>query len=303
MPTNNFIVTSLPAYVANNREVLLKNFGLMGAGTRSRIGIQTGVKKQAELNFLELDPVLQDGSVCELEPNGSVTLTDRLINVAWIETYFTVCPKKLIGKWAEYLVRANANEEQIPFEQYIVDGLVKSINEKIEKLIWQGDTTSNSTDLKWIDGFAKIISTDGVSLTAAGATVLAKLQSLYAQLDEVTLGKGAEFYVSPAKYRAFMMDLVNANLYHYAGAENGAFPREFYIPGTDAMVVLTEGLAGDSNAYITFPDNLVYGTDMENDEEDIFIKWDDIKEIFHVKALWASGAQVAFPGKAYYAAI
>lgn len=54
MPTNNFIVTSLPAYVENNRDVLLKNFGLVGTDTRRRIGLQTGIKKSAYLNYLEV---------------------------------------------------------------------------------------------------------------------------------------------------------------------------------------------------------------------------------------------------------
>ncbi len=303
MPTNNFIVSTLPDYVANNREVLLKNFGLLGNGTRSRIGLQTGIKKQAELNFLEIAPVLQDGANCELEPQGSATLTDRIINVKWIETYFTICPKKLIGKWAEYLVRANANAENLPFEQYIVDGLMNSINEKIENLIWQGDTTSTDADLKWIDGFAKVIETDGVQATVTGATVLAKLQSLYASIPAEALKRGAEIYVSPAKYRAFLMDLVNANLFHYPSAESGTFPKEFFLPGADVKVVMTDGLGTSAKAYATFPANLVYGTDMENDEEDVKIKYDDIKEIFHVKALWASGVQVAFPGLAVYATI
>lgn len=303
MPTNNFIVSTLPDYVANNREVLLKNFGLLGNGTRSRIGLQTGIKKQAELNFLEIAPVLQDGSACELDPQGSVTLTDRIIDVKWIETYFTICPKKLIGKWAEYLVRANANAEELPFEQYIVDGLINAINGKIENLIWQGDTTSQDADLKWINGFANVIETDGVQATVTGATVLAKLQSLYASIPAEALKRGAEIYVSPVKYRAFLMDLVNANLFHYPSADSGTFPKEFFLPGTDVKVVMTDGLGTSAKAYATFPANLVYGTDMENDEEDVKIKYDDIKEIFHVKALWASGVQVAFPGLAVYATI
>jgi hypothetical protein len=66
---------------------------------------------------------------------------------------------------------------------------------------------------------------------------------------------------------------------------------------------MTDGLGTSAKAYATFPANLVYGTDMENDEEDVKIKYDDIKEIFHVKALWASGVQVAFPGLAVYATI
>jgi hypothetical protein len=305
MPTANFIVTSLPAYVENNREVLVKNFGLTAPGIRSRIGIQTGIKKDAYLNYLELTPVLQDGSLCELDPQGDVELTQRTISTAPLEVLISICPKKLIGKWAEYLVRINANAENIPFEQYLSEAFVAEVNKKIEVLLFQGDTTLTN-DLKWIDGFIKIIKTDGTQVTASqgATTVLAKLQDLYAGMDDYTLNRGAEIYVSPANYRKFLTELVAANLFHYPGAENGTFPKEFFIPGTDAKVVLSEGMEGVNNvALATFPANLKYGCDMENDEEDIRIKYDDIKEVFYLKALWNSGVQVAFPAKSYWMTI
>lgn len=302
MPTANFIVTSLPEYVENNKELILKNFGLSAPGTRSRIGVQTGVKSKEQLNYMEIAPTLQDGSVCELEPAGSVTLTKRDIEVAWIEVLMTICPKKLKGKWAEYLIRANANAESLPFEAYIVDGLVKSLNEKIENLIWQGNkAVTTDTNLKWIDGFVKIAQENGheVDVPSGATTTLAKFQGLYAGVDDVTLSKGLSIFVEPAFYRSFLMDMVNANLYHYAGA-NEAFPKEFYLPGTDAKVVMTEGLAGTNVIIASFADNLIYGTDQENDNEDVAIKYDPFKEIFLVKALWASGVQVAFPDKLYW---
>ena len=302
MPTANFIVTSLPAYVQENRDLLLKNFGLVGGSIRSRIGIQTGVKGKEHLNYLEIAPTLQDGSVCELEPAGDVTLTNREIETAWIEVLISICPKKLIGKWAEYLVRANANAESLPFEQYIIDGFIAEVNRKIDTLIFQGDKTlTTNPDLKWIDGFIKVFQADGTEITATATTLMGKLQELYAGMDDYTLNRGAEIYVSPANYRTFLMELVNANLFHYPSAESGEFPKEFFLPGTDVKVVLTEGLAGVNNvALATFPDNMRYGCDMENDQEDVAVKYDSIKELFYVKALWNSGVQVAFPGKAYW---
>ena len=305
MPTANFIVTSHPAYVEENRDLLLKNFGLVGGSIRNRIGIQTGIKLKEHLNYLEVAPTLQDGLNCELEPQGDVTLTNREIETAWIEVLIAICPKKLVGKWAEYLVRANANAESLPFEQYIIDGFIAEVNRKIEKLIFQGDKTlTTNPDLKWINGFVKVFQTDGTEVTVTGSTILAKLQALYAGLDDYTLERGAEIYVSPANYRTFLQELVSANLFHYPSAESGTFPKEFFIPGTDVKVVLTPGLEGVNNiALASFPDNLRYGCDMENDQEDVAVKYDPIKELFYVKALWNSGVQVAFPGKAYWATI
>ena len=62
MSAAGFVVSSLPAYVENNKDLLLKNFGLVGTDTRKRIGIQTGVKKSAYLNYLDINPTLQSGA-------------------------------------------------------------------------------------------------------------------------------------------------------------------------------------------------------------------------------------------------
>lgn len=208
MAYTNFDVTALPAYVEENRDLLLKNFAILGGGTRSRIGIQTGIKSKMHLNYLEIAPTLQDGSDCELTPAGDVVLTNREIETAWIEVLISICPKNLIGKWAEYLVRANANSEDLPFEQYIIDGFIASLNKKIEKLIWQGDTTSANTDLKWIDGFASIFATEGTEVTpdAGSTTITAKLTDLYLGASDDTLNQGAEIYVSPSVYRSLLQE-------------------------------------------------------------------------------------------------
>ena len=174
--SSNPVVSSLPNYVQENHDLILKNFGLVGIATRQRIGIQTGIKKSAYLNFLEVEPVLQDGSDCGFSASGSVTLTQRTINVATIKVDMDICPKKLLGKYAEYLVRVNASAEELPFEQYIMDGVVREINKKIEKLIWQGDTTKTTdTNLKWFNGFLKQFATESSAMAAymVGANGLA----------------------------------------------------------------------------------------------------------------------------------
>lgn len=296
--SGNFIVDSLPAYVKSNTDLILKNFGLVGGDTRKRIGIQTGIKKDAYLNYLDLAPTLQDGLGCGFNAAGTATLTQRTISTAVIKVDMTICPDNLIGTYAEYLVRVNADQNELPFEAYIVDGLVAEINKRIEKLIWLGDTTSQDTNLKWIDGLVKL--SNGAEFTnkfdiTSGASALEGIMEVYMAMTEDTLAKGAEIYVSPAIFRAFMAEMVTKNYYHYnPGNEN---PGEFLLPGTDVKVVKTPGLAGSLVVLGTFPKNLVYGTDMQSDSELFKIGYDEKTEEYFIKAKWNSGIQVAFPGE------
>ena len=291
MAVTNFLVSNLPAYVAENREMIIKSFGLVGAGTRARIGIQTGVKSSAHLNYLDLTPVFQDGSGCGFNPLDEIELTQKTIECAAIKVDGQICPETLLGKYAEYLVRVNATENSLPFEQYILDTLVAQINKGIESLIWKGDTGNSDP----IDGFLTQFSADGnvVSVTLTGVTAAYDaVKTVYFAMTEEALEKGGVIFVDPAVFRALLNDLTVLNYFHFN--TGNANPEEFVLPGTDVRVIKTPGLAGTYAIVGTFADNLVYGTDMENDNEDVDLWWSQDDRLFKYQVKWNSGVAYHF---------
>ena len=301
MSYTNFTVSGLTAYIEQNKDLLIKNI-MFGKGTRSRISIQTGVKYKEHLHIFAVDPVFGDGSDCGFSAAGTATLSERLIQVASLNVQMEICPKNLRGKYAEYLIRFNAEEQKsLPFEQYLMDGIVDGINRKIETAIWLGDTTNQSTDpvKKWFNGFvalalASISGSTGVvgENISSGKTADEGILQVYAKLTENCLERGAEIYVSPAIFRSFMQDMVALNFYHYD--PGNANPDEFLLPGTDVKVVKTAGLAGDLHILGTYPANLYYGTDGENDNEVVDVWWSQDNRTYRLEALWNSGVQIAF---------
>ena len=301
MASTNFVVTSLPAYVQDNKDLIIKNFALVGTASRQRFGIQTGIKTSAYLNYLELNPTLQDGKGCGFTAAGSATLTQRTITTAVIKVNMDVCPDSLLGKYAEYLVRIGANSNELPFEQYIIDGVTTEINKKIEKLIWQGDTSKSSdTDLKWINGILKQLASDSDNVDvpiAANTAIYDAIKAVYLAIPEETLERGAEIYVSPANYRDFLMAMVEKKYFNYSGPQDSA-PEEFVFPGTDVKVVKTPGLAGVNDRIVaSFPENFVYGCDAEGDLEDVKIWFSDDDDLFKLKVKWNSGIAYRFPNQ------
>ena len=294
MAVTNFLVNSLPAYVQTNREILVKSFGLVGTATRARIGLQTGIKKNAFLNYLDLSAVFQDGSGCAFNPLDSITLSQREINTAAIKVDGQICPETLLGKYAEYLVRINATENDLPFEQYIVDTLIAQINKGIETLIWQGNTAGSPADP--IDGFLTQFSNDASVIPATLTSVAdayTAVKTVYFAMPEETLEKGGLIFVGPAIFRALVNDLVVLNYYHYD--MGNSFLEEILLPGTDVKVVKTPGLANTLAIVGTFGDNLVYGCDMENDHEDIDLWWSQDDRVFKYQVKWNSGVAYHFP--------
>lgn len=305
MSHTNFVVSGLTAYIEQSRDLLLKNI-LFGKGSRERMSIQTGVKYKEHLHIFDVDPVFGDGSDCGFTAAGTATLTERLIQVAAINVDMEICPKNLIGKYAEYEVRMNAVENPLPFEEYLMDGIISGINRKIEKAIWLGDKSQTSDAvLKWIDGIVTLAaasvtaSTGVISVTMTGLNAYEGVMAVYNALPESVLEFGAEIFVSPAIFRAYVQSLVNLNLYHY---NPGTPEDEVFIPGTTAKVVKTTGLTGSYAVIGTYGRNLVFGTDGENDAEVIDAWWSKDDRTWKLAVEFNMGVQIAFLDRVAYGA-
>lgn len=289
-------LSELTAYVQDNRDVIIRNAVLGNGGIRNRMSIQTGIKTKEKLHPFEVSPIFQDGRGCGFTAQGEAKISERELETGIIKVNMEFCPDDLLGKYAEYLVKISATADELPFEQYIIDGVVAAINEGIEKMMFLGDKASEDHVLKHIDGLVKILKAEedvtDVAI-AAGQTAYQGILSVYMAMPEEVINKGAEILVSPAIFRAFMQDMVKANLFHYNPNEGTV--DSFILPGTDVVVRKEVGLTGSLNVIGTYPKNLYYGTDLENATEDVKVWFSDDDDNYKLKVKWNSGVQVAFP--------
>lgn len=299
----NYNVDNLSAYVEQNKDELL-NAVIFEGSTISRMHKQVGVKKNATINILDTEPTFQSASDCGFTAAGDATLSQREIATGAIKVDMEICPKSLLGTYAEYLVRmsAVAEGERMPFEAEFTANLVNKIKAGLEKAVWQGDTASSDTTLKHFDGLLKIAGAEtdvvktSLSAITTPETAYAAVEKMYLALPEEALEQKACIFVAPSVFRLFTAALVNKNLYHYAGPQNENV-HEVVFPGSDVRVVCTPGLAGLKKALATTEENLYYGTDREGDEEEFDLWFSKDNRAWRCTIQWNSGVQFAFPDR------
>ena len=191
------------------------------------------------------------------------------------------------------------------------DGILAEINKGIEKLIWKGDKTQTSdATRKWINGFLKQFATESSSLAAdltgtsaltAGTTAWNAVYAVYKAMPAETLRRdNPVIFVGDELFREFTLGLLNSNLFHFAP---DADQDEVLIPATKVRLVNTPGLDGTKYIVGTFADNLVYGCDMENDEEKFFLRYSDDDEIWKLTVKFNLGVAYHFPDQIVFAEI
>ena len=288
-----YTVSALTNYVKTNEDVLIKSVVLGGVkgDTISNLSLQTGIKTKERLNYLDVEPSFQDGTNCGFSANGKTEFTERELETKQYKVQDQYCDRVLLGKFAEYQVKINAQKEasDLPFEAVLMDEIIGGINAGMEKEVWLGTGTGNSL----IKGFVTLAaSADSASTVAvsieSGTSVYNAIKKVVMAIPERIIDEAVVF-VSPAIYRAFVQEMVEKNYFHYKNDGN-VENMDITFPGTDIKVHKTIGLTGDKkHIYASSYKNMVYGCDLQGDEEKVKVWYDDNSELFKYNIRWNAG--------------
>lgn len=264
-------------YVKQNEGIILKDivFGNVYGDTIPLMTKQLGVKTSEKIHPSTIEAILQDVTTCGFNSQGGLNFSERTITTENKKVNVGFCEDTLLQKFAEYKVRVGADEGAMPFEAEIIEGLVKNVSEKVEELVW-----------------GHLLNADGIDgKSATATTAYDRVMEVYSAMPEAILEDGIIF-VNPATFRAYVMELVNKNLYHYNPA-NGDLS-EIFLPGSGVKVRKAKGIK-TNDLFATSPKNMVYGTDFLNNKEEVKVWYSDDAGEWRIKMRFNAGAQVAFP--------
>ena len=259
------------------------------------IQIETGVLQDTALNLVSASVKFGDGASCGWNPTDGVALSQRLLKPTFLKVNQVFCDKDLLKKWASYEVKLAAGREQLPVEESFMEEIANAINESIEKLVWQGDSSHTNEP----DGFLKILGAGGsgvVSATwSAGTTAYNKIKTVYNAIPANIIDKeDTVIFVGEETYREFIQDLVAANLYHFSPDYKAG---EYMVPGTSIRVIAVNGLNGTGKIVAGRLSNFFYGVGAEDDKDTFDFWYSQDNREFRLAAYFAIAVQVAYPNE------
>ena len=288
MATLNPIVTGITGYVEEHRSELLSKAMLDGRSRRA-FNLMTDVKGPTTLNIMDTNVVFGI-TQCGWNESGSTEFSQRKLEPKALSVNMAFCDKKLLGTYAQYEVKVAAGLEEMPFEEKWTSQILASVNEQIEKMLYQG--TGTGAEFK---GLIPILSAE----TGTVKVNVSSGSSAYEYLKEVAKAipvavKSPVILVSTPLYREYMQDLVAANLYHFdpANGEN-----EYKLPGTDIRVIAVDGLNGVENVIAADMANLFYGVSADEDSDTFDLWYSKDNREFRLAINFIAGVQVAFPNE------
>ncbi len=298
----NPVITNITGYI-NETKLGLIGKVFNGADSMEYLNKQSGIKGATQLTLLDTTVQFADGTVCGWDPKGADTFSKRVIEPALIKVQKAWCPDVLFKTWMnEQLNYAASGTEMTDAKiaEVVVGQQVTEVSKALEKAIWQGKKT---TDL--FDGLATIIkASNAVKYEyATGATVSSIVDAVIEKVPEDAYSMGdVVIYMGKDMYRKYLQELrANGNLVLNMAYDDLRAPKSVIAPLTDVRVIGVSGLNNTGEAYASFANNFIYGTDLINGPEDVSFKYVDYDETYHLNIKFVAGTQVAFPALIVYA--
>jgi hypothetical protein len=267
-------------------ELLAK--ALIGGTTASIVNVRTGIKGTQALNLLDSTPVFQAGN-CSLSPSGLTQFTQHSITTCPETLFESLCYKQLFATYQSMLMKAGQTQEEVPFEQMILDLKKKQIEQHVEINLWKSVTGSSANLFgnvtgQCFTGFATLISSgstfasgvansSGTTFSSSAAygisgNPITEVDNLINVLDSNALVReDLVVFMSYSNFRLYVQALTRANFFtNYIDKTDVTSNMKAIHPNTNIQVVPTLGLNGSNQVVIGPAEYMIYGVDLLSDE-------------------------------------
>jgi hypothetical protein len=310
-----FSLGTMTAYVEENKADLITK-AILGAKTLGLgVDIRTGIKSSAKIPVLESTVPFQ-ASACSFTTSGTTTINQVSIAVTDIMFQESFCLNDLNQYYTQKYLPAGSINESLSIAQNIIDRKLAQVARNVEQMIWQGSTTyGNSTVLKQINGWLRTIDVAGTAVAATPSTlnstnVLTIFDDVYAKVPAAAIAN--EPIVAFCGYDTFRLLAAKiTSTYGIYGSQyttDGVWNNwELMYPGTNMKIVAVSGLNNDNpvdtgslataarNRIIaTYASNLVYGTDLQSDTDNIEAWYSQDNRVWRLHGQFKAGVAVKF---------
>ena len=295
-------ISNLTAYVDEQRMALIRKM-VLGGRSINFMTVQPDVKSAVSVNTISSNLIASAGG-CGWNEQGTTDLNQNTLTVCPLRINESVCIDSVESVYLQYLVQPGSYATDFGFEQIYTEDKVANISSLIDTLVWVGDTSlTGQTAL--CDGLITLAETtyaadvvDGniYNLTALTASNIVQAVDGMAAAVPANIIDRDDLYLFMGydTYRLYATALRNQNLFHYTGAESQGEKFMQVHPGSNITVVAVKGLNNSGKMFLSAKANLIFGTDLLNDYENLQIWYSNDNQEVRVAAKWKQGVQAAF---------
>lgn len=223
-----------------------------------------GIKSATKLANVAFNDLLKASTCNFTAPTDSLDAVD--IDVCALSAMAQICQFDIEQSFLSLQMAQGSNGDftVASFMNYYWNEMSMKIQEEVELIRWQGDTTSLDAVLALCDGYLKGLLADATVIDIANTTV--NVSNVLAEMTKVVVALPAQVQRRKSELRFFVSSNV-ATAFEIAAASGNT---QTYVTTPLALtflgikLVVAEGLPNDTMV-LTRKDNLIYAFDAEGD--------------------------------------
>jgi len=238
------------------------------------ISILPNVKFKSVIQKGATDDIVKDASCDFVTNQGTLTLTEAVLQPEEFQVNLELCKKDLHNSWEAAQMGYSAFDNLAPsFAEFVISHVAAKVADRTEKNIWSGSTATSGQ----FDGFTAKLTADAdvidvVGTTVTAANVIAEMGKVVDAIPTSVYGQeDLTLYVSSNVARAYIRALggfaatIGANGSDNKGTQwyNGG---ELSFDGVNIFVA--KGLADDTMVAAQ-KSNLYFGTGLLSDQNEV----------------------------------
>jgi len=302
-----FNVSSLNQYVnQNSKELMAAAVAGSNSFENNHIRIVEGIKAGSaqEIKIFANTLEWQAGG-CDLTPSGDTAFSVRSLGTTGFKSYTTYCGQDLASRFP-VLLKPGA-DNQLDIDEAIANNIVEQAANSVSLAIWQGQYNSVGDIGAGVSGFLKKLITtsySGSTFKPAGTytsfssgTAIAIVDDLLTNMPDAMLTMPLVLSMPAKFYNCLKLALRDSQSIAFAyGAEGSA--DSFVYPGFDNVVCRRDtGLTGAKVIVLTNAQNLIVGTDLMSDADNLKFGHNEEKGYDYHNISLALGTEIGFPSQ------
>jgi len=301
----NYDLGGLSAYVDQLNSDIISE-AVLTPQTMKYCNVVPGIKGTMNVNLLSETLSVQTGTTCGWTDAGDVTFTVAPLTVQALKVNQSLCLQELNSLWLGQYLNAGSYNENVPFEQAIVDLQTKQIKRYNEDLLWNAasgtsafsgfkELLANTAGVVKLTGQTALCSVTGSSTVQQAYNVLAQVDNIINAFDRNIYGReDLVIFMSQAQFKCYLVAIRNVNNFHFSEPTLGQVYEVFH-PQTNIKVVGVPGLNGSSLIAGSAQQYFLVGTDLMSDEDSYRMWWSQDFQEVRMAVNWKLGTAIAFP--------
>lgn len=227
------------------------------------------------------------GDCCTMPDNGG-TFGQTEATAVCLKLGFQFCDADLAAALNDLRWRFTAGGEQLPpnLELLFAQQELAKHAINVDRLVFQGDTTSMDNNLNKLDGLIKQITTLSPAAnvyTSTQTSIYAVIRELVLKLDPYGYDMGGyDIYVPQEAALAFQDWYINRDYYHYNPGTTDANWESFTLPGYAGIrIIPTRGLNGTNKIVASPRNNYYWLTNVASDHMTYIFKHSDYHDVWY----------------------